>query len=134
LDRQLWNLSTRKWSTIAYIAASKGKKMCVPVYSPTDYLAIIRVARQKSPYRVHSMTREFMDFGYVTKRLIRNRTKYTETNKSAPNKVFFRYNYEGKFSEMDLTATVSRLSARGKPQLVRGERQCHVQYRGDGTL
>jgi hypothetical protein len=96
----------------------KAKKN-VPVYAPMDYYTVIRGARHKQPYLVHTISQtDFLDFNHITKNYIVNRSKtvtgdtaswtkmkWIQYKKEAPAIISFKYDYDEPFQQMRVTCS-----------------------------
>jgi hypothetical protein len=98
----------------------------VPIYSPLDYYATVRVARHNKPYEVKVMeTTEFKNMKSVVNAYVRNRTKCTDGSianwmkaktlkyqKAMPGIIELSYNYDEPTHFLAVTESVSRRSQR----------------------
>ena len=86
----------------------------IPLYTPMDYYATVRVARREAPYTVIAMqTNDFLDYKSLVTRFVRNRNrcdnkehanwmkmKVLKYNKNSPGTVEFAYDYDGPFHKL----------------------------------
>jgi hypothetical protein len=89
----------------------------VDIHAPTGYYQLVATCRRKNPYQVIVMdTSQFGDYRELSASLIRNRRqstsnivnwlkiKWMKYDRSSPNTIFFRYDYESDFAEINVRA------------------------------